>query len=101
MNSYHPATSRTLVGVAAAFMSVATLAVAVLAPASLDSVSHDVRLQLDHVGVRLQRAGEVGDHQMDVGLREQAFDLSRHVAGRLGRRCDLRPRWILRRCRRT
>ena len=42
MNSYHPATSRTLVGVAAAFMSVATLAVAVLAPASLDSVSRDV-----------------------------------------------------------
>ena len=42
MNRYHPATSRTLVGIAAAFMSVATLAVSVLAPASLDAVSREV-----------------------------------------------------------
>ena len=42
MNRYHPATSRTLIGIGAAFMSIATLAVSVLAPASLDSVSRDV-----------------------------------------------------------
>ena len=42
MNSYQPATSRTIVGIAAAFMTVATLAVSVLAPASLDSISRDV-----------------------------------------------------------
>ena len=42
MNRYYPATSRTLVGITAAFMSIATLAVSVLAPASLDSVSREV-----------------------------------------------------------
>jgi hypothetical protein len=42
MNSYQPATCRTLVGIAAAIMTVATLAVSVLAPASLDSISRDV-----------------------------------------------------------
>ena len=42
MNSYQPATSRTIVGIAAAFMTVATLAISVLAPASLDSVTRDV-----------------------------------------------------------
>jgi hypothetical protein len=42
MNRYQPATSRTIAGLAAAFMTVATLAVSVLAPASMDSTTRDV-----------------------------------------------------------
>jgi hypothetical protein len=42
MNRYQPATSRTIVGLAAAFMTVATLAVSILAPASMDSTTRDV-----------------------------------------------------------
>jgi hypothetical protein len=42
MNRYQPATSRSIVGLAAAFMTVATLAVSILAPASMDSTTRDV-----------------------------------------------------------
>jgi len=42
MNHYQPATSRTIMGLAAAFMTVATLAVSVLAPASMHSTTRDV-----------------------------------------------------------
>jgi hypothetical protein len=42
MNTYKTGTPRALVGLAAAFMTVATLAVAVLAPAAMDSTSRDV-----------------------------------------------------------
>jgi hypothetical protein len=42
MNRYQPATSRTIVGIAAAFMTLATLAVSILAPASMDSTTRDV-----------------------------------------------------------
>ena len=42
MNRYQPATSRTIAGLAAAFMTVATLALSVLAPASMDSTTRDV-----------------------------------------------------------
>jgi hypothetical protein len=42
MNRYQPATSRSIAGLAAAFMTVATLAVSILAPASMDSTTRDV-----------------------------------------------------------
>ena len=42
MSQYQPGTSRTIVGLAAAFMTVATLAVAILAPASMHSTTRDV-----------------------------------------------------------
>ena len=42
MKRYQPATSRTIVGLAAGFMTVATLAVAIVAPAAMDSTSRDV-----------------------------------------------------------
>jgi len=42
MNRYQPATSRSIAGLAAAFMTIATLAVSILVPASMDSASRDV-----------------------------------------------------------
>lgn len=42
MNRYLPATSRSIAGLAAVFMTVATLAVSILAPASMDSTTRDV-----------------------------------------------------------
>jgi hypothetical protein len=42
MNRYQPATPRAIAALAAAFMTVATLAVAILAPASMDSTARDV-----------------------------------------------------------
>ena len=42
MNRYQPATSRPIAGLAAVFMTVATLAVSILAPASMDSTTRDV-----------------------------------------------------------
>jgi hypothetical protein len=42
MNRYEPATPRALAGVAALFMTVATLSLSVLAPAAVDSESREV-----------------------------------------------------------
>ncbi len=42
MNRYRPAPPRAIAALAAAFMTVATLAVSILAPASMDSTVRDV-----------------------------------------------------------
>jgi hypothetical protein len=44
MNRYQPATSRSIAGIAAALMTVATLAVAILAPAAMDATTRDVSI---------------------------------------------------------
>lgn len=42
MNRYQPATPRAVAALAATLMTVATLAIAILAPASMDSTARDV-----------------------------------------------------------
>lgn len=60
MKRYQPATSRTIVGLAAAFMTIATLAVSILAPASMDSTSRDVSVASTSNAPQLATSAEPG-----------------------------------------
>jgi len=44
MSQYQPGTPRTMAGLAAAFMTIVTLAVSILVPASMHSTTRDVRV---------------------------------------------------------